>query len=96
MTYKEQQKAELSGNYSDALDNIQELVQANLMQVSVYYGSLDVHHVQENPEYTFMGFLSGLGGAVSLYLGISFIQVFEVVEFMIKLFFYVFSKNVKK
>ena len=96
MTYKEQQKAELSGSYPESAEQIKQLVLTNLMQVSVYYGSLDVHHVQENPEYTFMGFLSGLGGAVSLYLGISFIQVFEVVEFMIKLFFYVFSKNVKK
>ena len=41
--------------------------------------------VNEIPEYTFITFLSALGGALSLYLGISFIQAFEVMEFIVKL-----------
>ena len=86
MTYKEQQKKELSGETDEDYEQIQQMVQNNLMQVSIYYGSLDVDNVAENPEYTFLSFLSSLGGAVSLYLGISFIQVFEVVELVIKLF----------
>ena len=96
INYKAQQKQELTGEPNEDLENIQQLVQKNLMQVSIYYGSLDVHHVAETPEYTFLTFLSSLGGAVSLYLGISFIQVFEVVEFMIKLCASCFSQNVKK
>ena len=96
VTYKLQQTKELSGETDEDFEQIQQLVQNNLMQVSIYYGSLDVDHVAETPEYTFLTFLSSLGGAVSLYLGISFIQVFEVVEFMIKLCASCFSQNVKK
>ena len=96
VTYKEQQKKELSGETDEDYEQIQQMVQNNLMQISIYYGSLDVDNVAENPEYTFLSFLSSLGGAVSLYLGISFIQVFEVVELIIKLFVSFFSHDMKK
>ena len=96
MTYKAQQEMELSGETDEDYEQIQQMVQNNLMQVSIYYGSLDVDTVEENPEYTFLTFLSSLGGAVSLYLGVSFIQVFEVVELVVKLFVSCFSQNVKK
>ena len=96
MTYKAQQEMELSGETDEDYEQIQQMVQNNLMQVSIYYGSLDVDTVAENPEYTFLTFLSSLGGAVSLYLGVSFIQVFEVVELVVKLFVSCFSQNVKK
>ena len=95
VTYKDQQEMELSGETDEDYEQIQQLVQNNLMQVSIYYGSLDVDTVAENPEYTFLTFLSSLGGAVSLYLGISFIQVFEVVELVVKLFVSCISQNVK-
>ena len=80
-----------SGGTNEDYEQIQQLVQNNLMQVSIYYGTLDVDDVAEVPEYTFLTFLSSLGGAVSLYLGISFIQVFEIVQFLIKLLVSCFS-----
>ena len=86
---------ELSGETDADFDLIKQKVQDNLMQVNIYYGSLDVDTVYEEPEFTFLTFLSGLGGALSLYLGISFIQVFEVVEFVVKLFAS-FAQNVRK
>ena len=86
---------ELSGETDADFDLMKQKVQDNLMQVNIYYGSLDVDTVHEEPEFTFLTFLSGLGGALSLYLGISFIQVFEVVEFVVKLFAS-FAQNVKK
>ena len=45
---------------------------------------MDVSEVAENPEFTIWTFLSSLGGSVSLFLGISFIQVFEIVELLLK------------
>ena len=97
VTYKEQQEIELHGEDAQEgyLDEFKDKVQNNFMQVVIYYGSLDVEAVSEEPEYTFLTFLSGLGGALSLYLGISFIQVFEVVEFVVKLFAS-FAQNVRK
>ena len=54
---------------------------------------MNVATVVENPEYTFFGFLSTLGGAVSLYLGISFIQLFEVAELAAKIFWSFVSRD---
>ena len=48
-------------------------------QVSIYFSDLKVKTVVENEEFpTVWSFLSTLGGAVSLYLGISLIAVFEL------------------
>ena len=91
VTYKGQQEMDLLGQTDENNEQIQQLVQNNLMQVSIYYGTLDVDDVAEVPEYTFLTFLSSLGGAVSLYLGISFIQVFEIVQLLIKLLVSCFS-----
>ena len=45
---------------------------------------MDVSEVAEDPEFTTWTFLSSLGGSVSLFLGISFIQCFELVELLLK------------
>ena len=89
-------------------------VAENLLQVNVYFKSLNVRTVIEEPIYDrvknfflkrqqncsnkFVGnfifenfqidgaaFISALGGALSLFLGISISMVFEVIEFVIDL-----------
>ena len=92
ITYKDQRATELSGGIDEGYNQIKNLVQNNLMEVTIYYGSLNVEEINEVPEFTFLTFLSDLGGALSLYLGICFIQVFEVLELCIKLVWYAISK----
>ena len=54
---------------------------------------MDVAEVSEDPEFTTWSFLSSLGGSVSLFLGISFIQIFEVIELLIKFLFSMVSRK---
>ena len=46
---------------------------------------MSVMSVTESPEYTAFTFLSALGGSMSLYLGITFISAFELMELVIRM-----------
>ena len=48
---------------------------------------MDVTVVQEMPLITLASAINNLGGALSLFLGISFIMLFEWVELVIKLIY---------
>ena len=67
-------------------------VKENLLQVSIFYSSLNERNIQEDIKYTTDTITYAVGGAISLYLGISLSMVFEVIEFfidlLINLFFY--------
>ena len=57
-------------------------------QVNVFFESLDVEDVQENPKFpTIWDFLNTLGGALSLFLGASLISIMEIFEIMLRLLF---------
>ena len=47
---------------------------------------MKTEHIVESPEINWAEFRNSLGGALSLYLGISFVAFFEVVEFIIRFF----------
>ena len=55
-----------------------------MLQLKVYFGSLEVMNIIESPEYNFDSLLTNLGGALSLCLGVSFIMVFEIIELIIR------------
>ena len=54
--------------------------------MNVYFGSLSVEVISETPSYTFLSFLSSIGGDMSLYIGITILSFFEMGEFIIRLF----------
>ena len=54
---------------------------------------MNVVRIAENPEYTLWTFLSALGGSFSLFIGLSFIQLFEVAELVVKLFWSFISNS---
>ena len=54
----------------------------NFLELSVYFETFASVRVQEEPEFTFSGLLSAIGGAVSLYLGLSLVTMCEVVEML--------------
>ena len=59
------------------LTAIHQALRANLVSLSVFYETTSVTVVKELPKYTPDSILSSLGGALSLYLGISIISLFE-------------------
>ena len=60
--------------------------------LSIYYKSLNFRNVQENETYQFSTIISSLGGALSLYLGISLVMIFEIIELLIDLAGNIFKK----
>ena len=46
---------------------------------------MSVMSVSESPEFTAFTFLSTLGGSMSLYLGITFISAFELLELLVRM-----------
>jgi len=62
----------------------------NLLKVNIYYQHLNVLNIAESAEYDTFGLCSSIGGALSLWLGISLAMFFEVVEFIIDIFWSIF------
>ncbi|KAK8377555.1 hypothetical protein O3P69_013890 [Scylla paramamosain] len=59
-------------------------VTENLLVLEVFFQSLIADYVEEEAEYPYINYLvSDLGGALSLYLGISIILLMEFVEFLL-------------
>ena len=61
-------------------------VKQNLMQVNVYFKTLNTHMVTESEYYDINTMIYAFGGALSLYLGISLVMVFEIFEWIIDTF----------
>ena len=58
-----------------------------LFQVNIYLSSLDTETVEEIKRYpTVWSYLGALGGAISVYLGASLLNIFEILELVIRLF----------
>ncbi|XP_037077963.1 degenerin-like protein unc-105 [Pollicipes pollicipes] len=57
-------------------------------KLNVYYRDIGSAAVTESPTYTYTTFISSLGGALSLYLGIALILLVEILEYF---FFMVFN-----
>ena len=85
----------LDENLEQMTRNLKNFVKENFISVTIYFGSFDVQTIKEIPIYSFWGFLSTLGGALSLFLGLTFLQIFEALEFIVKLFFTILNKDAK-
>ena len=55
------------------------------MQAKVYFRTLEVTQITETEKWGFNEILTGLGGVLSLFLGISFVAAFEYLELFIRL-----------
>ncbi|KAI8492335.1 hypothetical protein Bbelb_297880 [Branchiostoma belcheri] len=67
----------------------------NLARIHVYFRDLNYELITENPTYTEESLLSGLGGLLGLYVGLSVITVFEFINLLVDLFKAAFNKEVK-
>ena len=62
---------------------LQEDAKVNLLKFNVYFKTMDSRLVEESVMYDAPALLYALGGALSLFLGISLAMVFEIVELII-------------
>ncbi|XP_035679934.1 uncharacterized protein LOC118418202 [Branchiostoma floridae] len=74
--------------------NPEELRQ-NLARVHVYFRDLNYELITENPTYTEESLLSGLGGLLGLYVGLSVITVFEFINLLVDVFKVACDKETK-
>ena len=63
-------------------------------QLQVYFGSFEVTTIVETPHWTWETILTGLGGALSLWLGITLAGILEFFELFCRLLAAVFSEIV--
>ena len=68
-----------------------------MFQVNVYFGTLNVENISEEPKYpNFTSFFPTIGGILSLYLGLTLVNLFEILEFSIRLIYSIVSSGAKK
>ena len=51
----------------------------------MFFSSLTYENIVESPAMTFGQLMSNLGGLLGLYLGVSFVAFFEVIELLVRL-----------
>ena len=56
----------------------------NIFQVNVFFSTLKMDNIVESAEIDLSEFRNQMGGALALYLGISFVSFFEVVELILR------------
>ncbi|XP_062617799.1 amiloride-sensitive sodium channel subunit alpha-like [Saccostrea cucullata] len=57
----------------------------NFLKVNIYYEDLNYEDFQEEPEIATAQFASDVGGAIGLWIGLSILAIFEVVQFFVEL-----------
>ena len=60
-------------------------LEENFLQINVAFESRYSHHVEDTESIPSQSLLSSIGGALSLWLGLSFMTIAEVVEFILRL-----------
>ena len=59
----------------------------------MYFATMKTENIVESPEIDWPEFRNSIGGALALYLGISFVSFFEVVELIVRFIFAFFARN---
>ena len=74
-------------------------VRENLLLLKVFFQSLNIRNIKESIKYDLITSIYAVGGAISLYLGMSISMLFEVfeliVDWLFNLFTYCSGKNRK-
>lgn len=71
-------------------------VKSSILKLNVYFSSMNVDMYTEKPEMDFYTFLGNLGGQMSLFLGISLLSFFELLELAFLVVEFVINKLFKQ
>ena len=66
-------------------DDAEELMKQNMLKFNVFFKTLSSQQVVESVKYDLTTTFYAIGGALSLFLGISLSMIFEVLEFLVDL-----------
>lgn len=56
----------------------------NYLKINIYYEDLNYEEIEETPEIETAQFASDVGGAIGLWIGLSFLSMFEVVQLFLE------------
>lgn len=65
----------------------------NLAKVTVYFQTMTCQEVRQEKAYTTAKLFSSLGGILGMYVGFSFLSLFEILEVFIRRFWYMLTKK---
>ena len=82
--------------HEEVLEHMRDYIMENYLRLQIYFDSNSIEVIKEIPQYTGFSFLANLGGAFSLYLGISFAVLFELFEVVLRVCLGVFGKKEDK
>ncbi|XP_060082851.1 uncharacterized protein LOC132562140 [Ylistrum balloti] len=63
-------------------------ISLNFLKIVVYYQDLNHEEIMEDPEIETAQFASDVGGAIGLWIGLSILSMFEVVQLFVEMFQY--------
>jgi hypothetical protein len=94
----EQYTSILRNNSNLALDFINRTIDAttareSFARVFIFYDSLSYTQTTESPQMNAVSLLGSIGGNLSLFLGVSFFSLCEIVEVVIEIYFYLMRKK---
>jgi len=66
-------------------DIIKQKIQEDFTRAEIYYQTMNVVTIQQDPKYNLQSLFGALGGGLSLYLGCAVVMIFEVIELLVDL-----------
>ncbi|XP_012268274.3 amiloride-sensitive sodium channel subunit gamma-like [Athalia rosae] len=81
------------GYQSDHRTREKQLVLQNVLTIDVFFENLRVQSINQQPTYKLQSFVGSLGGALSLYLGVTLFMLLEVLEVLVRLVFALFYRG---
>ncbi|CAL2030258.1 hypothetical protein CAEBREN_32534 [Caenorhabditis brenneri] len=85
-----------SGPWDASGETCLDWYKANTILIEIYYERMNFQVLTESPAYTFVNFISDVGGQVGLFLGMSIISVIEYLVLLFLVFFYCCTHKSRK
>jgi hypothetical protein len=73
-----------------------DLLREHLLAVNVYYTDMQYTSIEEVEKLEFIDLVAGIGGTMGLFLGVSFLSFFEIIDVVIETFFIWLERNKNK
>ncbi|XP_035230631.1 degenerin deg-1-like isoform X2 [Stegodyphus dumicola] len=85
---------EVQERYEREYENpIETMEEAGLVKVEVYLDSLEIIRLQHRPQFRDVELFSYIGGFLGIWLGVSLVEVMDLLEALLRVFTYVFRKR---
>lgn len=73
-----------------------DMLKRNVLELSVFYGDLGYDRYSESAKMNVVDLISGIGGTLGLFLGMSFLSLIEILDIILHICFYKPPKSTNK